>query len=363
MSRQESIKLIDRLCDAFGPSGCEDDVGALIKEEISDVCPKAAYDRMGNLIAVMRFGDVTAPMRRRIMISAHMDEVGFMITEIHKDGYLGFDTVGGISDSVIAGRRVKIKKADGTLLSGVIASKAIHHKDKEERKKAVAVNKLLIDIGAIDKEDAEKHVSIGDFVTFDSEFYCFGEGMIKGKALDDRMGCAAMIEVMRALYASPVSENADVCFCFTVREEIGYSGARIAAYELRPEYALVLETTAVADIADVKPSKRVADVGGGVVISVMDRSTIYDKKLVGKTFEVARQNGIKAQIKRYVSGGNDAGHIHKTAEGAKVVTMSVPTRYLHSPACVASTEDYFAQRDLCEAMIRSLCKDTIGETV
>ena len=360
MNRQESIKLIDRLCDAFGPSGCEDDVAALIKEEISEICSNSACDRMGNLIAVMRFGDVNAPVRRRIMISAHMDEVGFMITEIHKDGYLGFDTVGGISDSVIAGRRVKIKKTDGTILSGVIASKAIHHKDKEERKKAVAPNKLLIDIGALDKEDAEKRVRIGDFVTFDSEFYCFGEGMIKGKALDDRMGCAAMVEVMRALSENPISENADVCFCFTVREEIGHSGARIAAYELRPEYAIVLETTAIADIADVKPSKRVADVGNGVVISVMDRSTIYDKELVGKTFEVARQNGIKAQIKRYVSGGNDAGHIHKTAEGAKVVTMSVPTRYLHSPACVASVEDYFAQRDLCEAMIRTLCK---GENV
>ncbi len=357
MVRQESVKLIDRLCDAFGPSGCEDDVAALIKNEISELCPNVAYDRMGNLIALMRFGDVFAHARHRIMISAHMDEVGFMITEIHKDGYLGFDTVGGISDSVIAGRRVKIKKADGSLLPGVIASKAIHHKDKEERKKAVAVDKLYIDIGALDADDAEKHVRIGDFVTFDSEFYGFGEGMIKGKALDDRMGCAAMIEVMRNLCECPIAENADVFFCFTVREEIGHSGAKIAAYEIRPDAAIVLETTAIADIADVKPSKRVADVGGGVVISVMDRSTVYDKELVKRTLDVACQNDIKAQVKRYVSGGNDAGHIHKTAEGAKVITMSVPTRYLHSPACVASIEDYFAQRDLCEAMIRTLCKD------
>jgi len=363
MSTQDSIKLISDLCDAFGPSGCEDEVAALIKKEISDICPNAAYDRMGNLIAVMRFGDLTAPARRRIMISAHMDEVGFMVTEIHKDGYIGFDTVGGISDSVIAGRRVKIKKADGTLLSGVIASKAIHHKDKEERKKAVAVNKLFIDIGALDREDAEKHVRIGDFVTFDSEFYSFGEGMIKGKAIDDRIGCAAMIEVMRNLSATPILENTDVCFCFTVREEIGHSGARIAAYELRPQYAIVLETTAIADIADVKPAKRVADVGKGVVISVMDRSTIYDKEFVKRTLDVACQNDIKAQVKRYVSGGNDAGHIHKTAEGAKVVTMSVPTRYLHSPACVAGIDDYFAQRDLCEAMIRTLCKDCKGDNV
>ena len=346
-----SESLIKRLCDAFGPSGCEGEVARLIKEEISDIAPDARLDKMGNLIAVMRFGDIARADRSRVAVFAHMDEVGFMITEVKKDGYLGFDTVGGISESVIAGRRVRVLGKEG-YISGVIASKAIHHKDKVERKKAVSVDKLYIDIGAKDADEARKYADIGDFAVFESEFYSFGDGYVKGKALDDRMGCAAMIEVMRALSAEPPKEDVDVCFCFTVREEIGLSGARAAAFELRPDIAIVLETTAIADIADVEPPCRVADTGSGVAVSLMDRSTVYDRELVELALDTAKKYGVPAQVKRYVSGGNDAGTVHKTADGVKTVALSVPTRYLHSPACVAHMNDYRSQRDLCERVIR-----------
>ena len=343
--------LIKRLCDAFGPSGCEGEVARLIKEEISDIAPDARFDKMGNLIAVMRFGDIARADRPRVAVFAHMDEVGFMITEVKKDGYLGFDTVGGISESVIAGRRVRVLGKEG-YINGVIASKAIHHKDKEERKKAVSVDKLYIDIGAKDADEARKYADIGDFAVFVSEFYSFGDGYVKGKALDDRMGCAAMIEVMRALSAEPPKVDVDVCFCFTVREEIGLSGARAAAFELRPDIAIVLETTAIADIADVEPQSRVADTGSGVAVSVMDRSTVYDRELVELALDTAKKYGVPAQVKRYVSGGNDAGTVHKTADGVKTLALSVPTRYLHSPACVAHMNDYRSQKALCESIIR-----------
>lgn len=348
----KTVELIERLCQSFGPSGCESDVARVIKEEISDITDEIKLDRMGNLIARMRFGDLGAQKRTRVMVSAHMDEVGFMINEIKSDGYLGFDTVGGISDSVLAGRRVTVRTRSGDIL-GVIASKAIHHKDKKERKKAPAPDKLYIDIGAKSGEEAEGLVRVGDFAVFDSEFYTFGEGLVKAKALDDRMGCVAMIETMRALKQNPLDSDTDVYFCFTVREEIGLSGAQTAAYGIRPDTAIVLETTAIADILDVAASGRVADVGAGVVISVMDRSTVYDKGLVNAAMRTAKENGIKAQLKRYVSGGNDAGHIHKTADGARTLAMSVPTRYLHSPACVASLSDFEAQRDLLVAILRS----------
>lgn len=347
------IRLIERLCSAFGPSGCEGEVASVIKEEISSIAPDARLDKMGNLISVMRFGDLSAEKRRRVMISAHMDEVGFMINGVKSGGYLGFDTVGGISDSVMAGRRVRVLGKNGCV-GGVIASKAIHHKDKKERETAVSVDKLYIDIGAKDEDEARSYADIGDFAVFDSELYCFGDGFIKAKALDDRMGCAAMIEVIRSLSVNPPSNNIDVCFCFTVREEIGLSGAKAAAFELRPDIAIVLETTAIADIADTEASERVADVMSGVVVSVMDRSTIYDRGLIDMAFDVACKNDIKAQVKRYVSGGNDAGTIHKTADGVRTLALSVPTRYLHSPACVAHLDDYCAQRDLCEAIIRNL---------
>lgn len=348
----DSVKLIEKLCLAFGPSGCEGEVAELIKNEISGLTDEIKLDVMGNLIARMRFGDVEAKDRKRVMVSAHMDEVGFMVNEIKGDGYLGFGNVGGISPAVLAGRRVTVRAKNGDL-AGVIASKAIHHKDKKERSKAQKPDKLYIDIGAKTKEEAEELVRVGDFATFDSEFYTFGDGLVKAKALDDRMGCAAMIETMRTLKQQPIDANTDVYFCFTVREELGLSGAQTAAYAIRPHLSLVLETTAVADILDVSPAGRVADVGEGVVISVMDRSTIYNKELVNGALDIAKQKGIKAQLKRYVSGGNDAGHIHKTADGVRTLAMSVPTRYLHSPACVASLSDYRTQRDLLCAIIGS----------
>ena len=350
-----SEKLIERLCDAFAPSGCEGEAARLIKEEISDASPDARLDKMGNLIAVMRFGDLTRTDRLRVMVLAHMDEVGFMINEVKKDGYFGFDTVGGISESVMAGRRVRVLGKNG-YVNGVIASKAIHHKDKKEREKAVAIDKLYIDIGARDADEAREYADVGDFAVFESDFYSFGDGCVKGKALDDRMGCAAMIEVMRGLKAEPPTADVDICFCFTVREEIGLSGARAAAFELRPDIAIVLETTAIADIADAEPSCRVADMGKGVVVSVMDRATIYDRELVELALKISKEKDIPAQLKRYVPGGNDAGTIHKTADGVRTLALSVPTRYLHSSSCVAKWSDYFAQRDLCESIVRNIVK-------
>ncbi len=350
MSKKADISLIKELSLAFGPTGVENEVADIIKEKISDLADSVKLDRMGNLIARMTFGKGS----KKLMVSAHMDEVGFMVTEICEDGYLRFDTVGGISGSVLAGRRVTLFGKEGKV-NGLIASKAIHHKSKEEREKVLSAEKLYIDIGASSKEEAERYVEIGSESTFDSEFVLFGTDnrRVKSKALDDRMGCAAMIEVIGSLAKERPSVDLDVYFCFTVREEIGLSGALTAANTISPDFALVLETTAIGDIADASPEARVADVGGGGVLSLMDRSTIYDRKFVEFLLNTAKKNDIKAQIKRYVSGGNDAGSIHKTGVGVRTAALSVPTRYLHSPACVASLDDYEALRDLCEAAVRN----------
>ncbi len=346
-----SVELISALCAIGGVSGDEGRVSDFIISKIKHICPDYTVDKMGNVIAPMRFGRSCEP--RKIMVSAHMDEVGFMINVIRSDGCLGFDTVGGISEGVMAGRRVKVYTEGGELV-GVIASKAIHHKDKKEREKAVSVDKLYIDMGAADDEMARELVRIGDFAVFDSPTYEFGDGFIKAKALDDRMGCAAMIEMMERLASCPPENDVDVYFCFTVREEIGLSGAKAATFAIRPDVAIVLETTAVADIADVEESRRVAKLGEGVCVSLMDRSTIYDRELVKLAMTVSKDSGIAAQIKKYVSGGNDAGTIHKTAEGVRTLALSVPTRYLHSPAPVAKLCDYEAQRELCLGIIMAL---------
>ena len=348
------VELIRALSLEFGPSGCEDRVRDMIRPRAEAIADRVAVDRMGDLIAVMSFGDKSASDRKKIMISAHMDEVGFMIADIRDDGMLTFGCVGGIDPSVLAGRKVFVGNENG-FVSGVICSKAIHHKSPEERETPTKARKMYIDIGAESREEAEKKVVIGDFGTFDSEFYAFGKGgrTLKSKALDDRMGCAAMLEMMDSLRADAPEENIDVYFCFTVREEIGHSGAGCVANLIRPDYAIVLETTAIGDLPETEACRRVADVGKGGVISIADRSTIYGRDFVDLAFELAQTNGVAAQLKRYVSGGNDAGHIHKSTEGVKVLAISVPTRYLHSPSCVASMDDYESVRDLAQLIIRN----------
>jgi len=355
---EKDIALARELSLLFGPTGCETGVAAHIETLLPPLCDSFCRDRMGNVIALIRTGDAKAADRRRVMISAHMDEVGVMITEVCEDGLLRFDTVGGIHVSVLEGRRVTVGD-EKSRVNGVIMSKAIHHKERSERNKPTKMSKLYIDIGAADREEAERYVTVGSFGTFESEFYLFGkdESFMKSKALDDRLGCAVMLQVMESLMADRPTADLDLYFCFTVREEIGLSGARTAAEKIAPHLAIVLETTAVGDLPDTDYKRRVAELGSGGVLSVMDRSTIYDRPFLDFALEVAKREEIPVQVKRYVSGGNDAGSIHKSGVGVRALALSVPTRYLHSPSCVVAIEDYRSVRRLTEAMLRSLRHD------
>ena len=351
--KNTDIELLRKLCLAFGPTGCEEDVADEIVRQLEGTTDaEITRVRCGNVYAVLPGEAPAGQTKKKVMISAHTDEVGFMVTSIDSDGYLKFATVGGIDARVLCGRHVVFKGRDGDV-AGVIASKAIHHQTPEERKTATKIKSMYVDIGATSKEDAEKYVSVGDFGTFDSEFVLFGEEnkYMKCKAIDDRLGCAVIIETLRRLKCEDKKLPFDLICAFTVREEIGRSGAQIAAQTFEPDYAVVLESTAIADLPDVPANSRVSDVGEGGVISVADRSTIYDRDFVNGAMSIAAGQGIKAQIKRYVSGGNDAGHIHKAAGGCKALAISAPTRYLHSASCVAAVSDYFAIRDLVAALL------------
>ena len=352
---EKEIEQLRELSNLFGPTGCEGAVADWIESKLSAICDDFCRDRMGNVIALIRTGNVESSHRRRVMISAHMDEVGVMITEICEDGLLRFDTVGGIHASVLEGRRITVGD-ESRRINGVIMSKAIHHKKKEDRNKATPLTKMYIDIGAREGDEAEKFVSIGSFGTFDSEFYLFGKdnAYMKAKALDDRMGCSVMLDVMASIYADRPAADLDLYFCFTVREEIGLSGAGTAAHKIAPDLAIVLESTAVGDLPDTEYGRRVASLGEGGALSVMDRSTVYDRDFLNFALQTAQQKEIPVQIKKYVSGGNDAGTIHKRGEGVRTLALSVPTRYLHSPSCVVAIEDYRSVRKLTEAMIREI---------
>jgi len=355
-NKNERIELLKELSLAFGPTGSEMTTAELIIEKLNALGYSHKLDRLGNVIVHVPSGKDNA---KKLMISAHMDEVGFIVNDITDDGYIKFDQLGGIDPRVLCGKHVILEGKNGGYIPGVIASKAIHHQTPEERKAATPINKMYIDIGAKDKADAEELTFIAASGTFDSEFVVYGEngGYIKSKALDDRLGCAEMLYVLEAIKGKDIP--VDLYFCFTVREEIGLSGARTVAQTIAPDFAVVLETTAIADLPDVIPSKRVAKVGGGGVISLQDRSTIYDRGFVRFAMKVAENHGLALQYKRYVSGGNDAGHIHKAGAGAKALAISAPTRYLHSAACVASTDDYLSMGDVLIALINDFDAEEI----
>ena len=337
------IERIAQLCALYGASGREDAVRDYILSQIPDDA-QTTVDALGNVI-VFRKGQNSA--NHRVMLCAHMDEVGLMVTSVTEDGYLKFDTVGGISLPALCGKAVRVGKE---LIAGVIGVKPVHLLHGDEEKNYPKKDSMYIDIGAKDKEDALSVVQVGDYAYFDSDVVPFGDGCLKGRALDDRCGCAIMLEMLQA------EQPYDLYYAFTVQEETGVGGAGPAAYRIDPEYAIVLETTTASDIDGVEGERKVCCLGKGAVISQMDRRTVYLPKMYEKAFAIAEANGIPAQPKTVVAGGNDAGVIFKTRGGVAVQAISLPCRYLHSPSCVIKESDYFASRDLAILLAAELAK-------
>lgn len=324
--------LLERLCACNGISGDESNVRNLIIDEISDFADEIATDNLGNLI-VRKKGRERA--KNKLMLSAHMDEVGLMVTDITSDGYLKFDEVGGIDKRILPGKNVIIGDRK---INGVIDIKPIHLSKGEESSSVPKMSEMYIDIGADSLEEALNCVSYGDSINFTSDFEC-NEYTVKSKALDDRFGCYVLISLIKS------DLKYDIDFVFAVQEEVGLRGAKVAAYTVNPEFAIVAETTTAADVPEVDSSKQVCNLGKGAVISVMDRRTIYDKELVKAAFKAAEKTGAKAQYKRAVAGGNDAGVIHQSRGGVRTLAVSLPCRYLHSPSCIVNKDD-------CESMVR-----------
>lgn len=333
------IKTLKELCLLNGISGDESCVREYIIEKIRDKCDYSV-DNLGNITA-FRKGKKTP--EKKLMIAAHMDEVGLIVTSVRSDGTLTFETVGGIDSAVIIGKRVKIGKNG---LSGVVGSKAIHKLSAEEREKAPKISDLYIDFGAADKAEAEKYVSVGECVYFDSEFMEFGNNRIKSKAIDDRAGCALMLRLIEE------EPEYDTFFVFNVQEEIGLRGSTVSAFSLQPDIAIVLEATTAADIDGADGAAKVCTINDGPVVSFMDRSTMYDKELYKTAFEIAKENEIKCQTKSMIAGGNDSGAIHISGKGVRTIAVSLPCRYLHSPSCVISKQDFDDAYRLVKLMMK-----------
>ncbi len=314
------MELLKKLTGAWGPSGCEGQITDLIKAETEAFADEIYKDAMGNLICRKKGNG------KKVMLASHCDEIGIVVTFIDDKGFLRFADVGGLYLRNLLNRRVIFE-------NGVIGTIGTEE-DNQDRKMA----KMFIDIGAKNKEEAEKMVSVGDMAVFMGELIC-QNGKIVSKALDNRAGCYCLIEALKRVK----SEN-DLYFVFTTQEEVGLRGARCAAFKIEPEYALSVDVTDVGDTP--KCPKMAVNLGDGAAIKVMDYSVITSPEVREKLIEVAERRGIKYQREIMMEGGTDAGVIHFTKGGVKTGGISIPTRYIHSPSEMIDENDLKASIDL-----------------
>lgn len=331
--------MLKEICLLNGTSGREENVRNYIIDKIKGKC-EYSVDALGSIIAFKKGRKLPS---KKVLIAAHMDEVGFIITDITDDGYLCFAPVGGIDSSVVLGRHVDING-----INGIIGAKAVHLLTDEEKKTEPLMGKLVIDIGATDKSQAEKYVNLGDCAYFSCDFCELGNGFIKSKALDDRIGCMLMIELINS------NLEYDTYFAFNVQEEVGLRGSGCSAYSVKPDIAIVLEATTAADIDGVTGGDKCCVLGNGPVVSFMDGRTIYDKSIYDLAFKIAKENDIKIQTKTKIAGGNDAGAIQQSAFGCRVAAVSLPCRYIHSGASVVNIGDIEETRRFLPLLISEL---------
>jgi endoglucanase len=326
--------LLEKLSNEFGPSGREKAVRNLIKTEIEGLVDRVEVDALGNLIA-FKAGAGPEP-RLKLMVSAHMDEIGFMVLHVEKSGLVRFGRVGGVDGRMLLSRRVVIGD-DKT--PGIIGLKPHHLTDDEEDERVPDIDDLAIDLGAEDDKAAGAKVKVGDYGAFATRFTTLSEDpawpTVRGKAFDDRAGCAVLIGLLAERY--PV----DLYAVFTVQEEVGLRGARVAGYRVAPDAAIALEGTVCDDTPkapdeDVSPVTRL---GAGPAITLMDRSLVTHPGMVRLLQDAAAAEGIAIQYKQPALGGTDSGAIHLTRGGVPAVTVAVPCRYIHSPASILNLND------------------------
>ncbi|MEW6044891.1 MAG: M42 family metallopeptidase [Bacillota bacterium] len=319
---------ISRLAELTGPSGHEEPVREEIRRQLAGAVDEIWEDSLGNLYAVKKPGGQGSG--RKIMLAAHMDEIGIMVTHIDDQGFLRFAPVGGVSPAVLLGQRVVF--AGGTV--GVIGSE--HLDDIKDLKH----ERLFIDIGADSADRAKELVQIGDVAVYQRPAQVMGRRLV-GKALDDRVGCAVVVEVLVRLGSSSLHEVYGV---FTVQEEVGARGARPAAFRLAPDVAVAVDVTASADTPKARTLPMA--LGKGAAIKVKDNSVITHPKLRRLLVERAREHGVPFQMEVLDFGGTDAGPIHTSRDGIPSAVVSIPTRYLHTPGEVIDLGDARASVDL-----------------
>lgn len=351
-SSQEHLNLLERLTNACAVSGDEGEVRQIVLEEVEPHADSVVVDALGNvLVTCQGEGDSMGEGGVSVMVAAHMDEVGFMLTSDEKEGLYRFSTVGGLDPRQLVGKSLWV----GTKhIPGVIGAKPIHLTKAKDRKKAISLNSLRIDVGP---ENTSK-VKVGDRATFATQFSLLGES-IRAKALDDRFGVATLISLVKN-----APTNINLLAAFTVQEEVGLRGAHVAAYHLNPNLAFALDSTPARDFLpwdeEEENTTYNTRLGAGPAIYTADARTLSDPRLINYLTTTAEELDIPYQLRQPGGGGTDAGAIHRQRMGIPSVTVSVPARYLHTAASLARVADWEATLTLMHAALERLKTKELG---
>ncbi len=348
---KDLLELIKLFSEAFGPSGFEDEVRGLLIDTVKEAADSVWIDKYGNVIAVKKGGEP------RMLVAAHMDEIGFMIKGVEGNGFLRFVPLGGLLERVLPGQRVIVKTVKGEKVRGVIGCKPPHVMTEEERKKVLEWDKLFIDVGAASKEDVEAMgIRVGCPGCFDREFALLGKGdVFTGKAFDDRLGLAVAVKAF--LDADP--KEATFILVGTIQEEVGLRGAKLLPFEVEADLAIAVDVTVANDTPGVEERDLVARIGKGVAIKAMDRGLIPHPAALDYLLRVAEEEKIPYQLSIIYGGTTDATAIAYTKDGTPAVVAAIPTRYIHSPIEVASLKDVEAAYKLVRASVEKASKDML----
>ncbi|MET1127842.1 MAG: M42 family metallopeptidase [Thermoproteota archaeon] len=333
---EEFFSLLKRVADAFGVSGYEDEVRGIVVDELREAADELYVDRFGNVVAVKRGSRDGV----KLVWDAHMDEIGFFVKHIDDRGFIYLAPVGGWSERVLPGQRVRILTDSGSIVRGVIGVKPPHLMRQEERQQVIPLDKLFVDIGASSREEVEKAgVRVGSPVDLDREAVRLLNDRVTGKAFDDRVGVAVLIKAFKDIDGF----EPNIHLIIAVQEEVGLKGARVAAQAIQPEAAIAVDVTTASDVPDAPKQDWVAELGKGPVIKVADgrnaSGLIANRKLLQLLLETAREKNIPHQLSLLTGGTTDATAISLVGEGVPSAVVAVPTRYIHSPVETLSLSD------------------------
>ncbi len=349
MADTVNLELLKQICETPGIAGREDRVRAVVVDALRPLVDDLRVDALGSVVGTKR-GD--GP---RVMIAAHMDEIGFFVSHIDDNGFLRLQQVGGFDARTLVAQRVLVHGFAGSVLRGALqpGTKPIHLLERDEVK-PVKLEELFVDVG-LPAEQVRAQIELGDIVTLDRELEVAGD-CVMSKALDDRVGVFVMIEALRAMGQS----TAEVVAVATTQEEVGLRGAQTSAFEVQPDIAVALDTTLALDIPGMPPELAITHLGRGVAIKVMDSSHIANPALLRHLRDLAEANGIPYQLEILPRGGTDAGSMQRARGGAAAVTLSIPSRYVHTVNEMANREDIVAAIDLLARFLEDVGSRSYG---